>query len=104
MTIQFNTANNIHGSETMNSRLSDVIAEKLNRFSEYITRIEAHLSDLNGDKEGQNDKQCVLEARLQGLQPIAVTNYAGTYDEAVTGAIIKLKSSLDTTIGKLRSH
>ena len=104
MTIQFNTANNIHGSETMNSRLSDVIAEKLNRFSEYITRIEAHLSDLNGDKEGQNDKQCVLEARLQGLQPSAVTNYAGTYDEAVTGAITKLKSSLDTTIGKLRSH
>ena len=104
MTIQFNTSNNIHGSETMNTRLSDVISDKLSRFSEYITRIEAHLSDTNGQKEGQNDKQCVLEARLEGLQPIAVTSNAGTYDDAVTGAINKLKSSLDSTIGKLRSH
>jgi ribosome-associated translation inhibitor RaiA len=104
MTIQFNTSNNIHGSENMNTRLSDLIAEKLSRFSDYITRIEAHLSDTNGHKEGLNDKQCILEARLQGLQPIAVTSNANSYDEAVTGAIIKLKSSLDSTIGKLRNH
>jgi len=104
MNIQFNTSNNINGSETMNTRLSNVIAEKLNRFSDYITRIEAHLSDSNGQKEGQNDKQCVLEARLEGLQPIAVTSNANTYDEAVTAAISKLKSSLDTTLGKLKSH
>jgi len=102
MNIQFNTTNNINGSETMNTRLSEVIAEKLSRFSDYITRIEAHLSD--SQKEGQNDKQCVLEARLEGLQPIAVTSNANTYDEAVTGAISKLKSSLDSTIGKLRTH
>ena len=104
MNIQFNTANSINGSETMNTRLSEIIAEKLSRFSDYITRIEAHLSDSNGQKEGQNDKQCVLEARLEGLQPIAVTSNANTYDEAVTGAISKLKSSLDSTIGKLRTH
>ena len=104
MNIQFNTSNNINGSENMNKRLSDVIAEKLSRFSDYITRIEAHLSDTNGQKEGLNDKQCVLEARLEGLQPIAVTSNAGTYDDAVTGAIGKLKSSLDTTLGKLRKH
>ena len=104
MNIQFNTANSINGSETMNTRLSEIIAEKLSRFSDYITRIEAHLSDSNGQKEGQNDKQCVLEARLEGLQPIAVTSNANTYDEAITGAISKLKSSLDSTIGKLRTH
>lgn len=104
MTIQFNTGNNVNGSETLHERLSAVIAEKLSRFSEQITRIEAHLSDSNGHKEGQNDKQCVLEARLEGLQPIAVTNNANTYDEAVTGAITKLKAALDTAIGKLRNH
>ncbi len=104
MTIQFNTANNINGSETLNERLSAVIADKLSRFSEQITRVEAHLSDTNGHKEGQNDKQCILEARLEGLQPLAVTNRADTYDEAVTGAISKLKSSLDSAIGKLKHH
>ena len=104
MTIQFNTANNINGSETLHERLSSVIAEKLGRFGGQITRIEAHLSDANGNKEGQNDKKCVLEARLENMQPIAVTNSAATYDEAVTGAISKLKSTLDTAIGKLKKH
>jgi ribosome-associated translation inhibitor RaiA len=104
MTVQFNTGNSVNGTEKMSERLSEVIKEKLDRFSEQITRVEAHLSDTNGKKEGQDDKQCMLEARLEGLQPIAVTHNAGTYDDAVTGAISKLKSSLDTTIGKLRSH
>ena len=104
MTIQFNTANNVIGTETLNARLSAVIAEKLNRFSDQITRVEAHLSDNNGQKEGLNDKQCVLEARLEGLQPIAVTNVANNYDDAVTGATTKLKSALDSAIGKLRNN
>lgn len=104
MTIQFNTANNINGSETLNARLSAVIAEKLSRFSDQITRIEAHLTDTNGSKEGSNDKKCVLEARLEGLQPIAVTNLADNYDDAVTGATTKLKAAMDSAIGKLRSH
>jgi hypothetical protein len=104
MTILFNTANNINGSETLNARLSAVIADKLSRFSDQITRIEAHLSDNNGSKEGQNDKQCTLEARLEGLQPIAVTNLANNYDDAVTGATTKLKAAMDTAIGKLRKH
>ncbi len=104
MTIQFNTANNINGSETLNARLSAVIAEKLSRFSDQITRIEAHLTDTNGAKEGSNDKKCVLEARLEGLNPIAVTNLADNYDDAVTGATTKLKAAMDSAIGKLRSH
>lgn len=104
MTIQFNTASTVNGSETMNHRLSAVIADKLNRFKDQITRIEAHLSDINGNKEGQNDKQCTLEARLEGLQPIVATNNADNYDDAVAGAVTKLKSALDTAIGKLKNH
>lgn len=104
MIVQFNTGNNIIGSEQMNERLGDLIKSKLDRFSEQITRIEAHLTDTNGKKEGQDDKQCVLEARLEGIQPIAVSHAASNYDEAVSGAITKLKSSLDSTLGKLRNH
>jgi hypothetical protein len=29
---------------------------ELSRFGDHITRIEAHFSDENGQKEGQNDK------------------------------------------------
>jgi len=104
MIIQFNTANNVNGSEAMNERLSALITGKLSRFDDYLTRIEAHLSDENGGKEGQNDKQCTLEARPQGKQPIVVSNNADTYDEAVMGAVTKLKSALDSVIGKLKTH
>ena len=104
MIIQFNTDNNIAGSERLNEYFTTTLTESLNRFSNQITRLEVHLTDENSNKEGQNDKRCVLEARLEGMQPIAVTNNADTIEQAVKGAVDKLKSSLDTVIGKLRSH
>ncbi len=104
MTIQFNTGHHVNGSTAVTDPLSAVIADDLKRFSEYITRVEVHLTDENSHKEGPNDKRCVLEARLEGMQPIAVTNHAATRDAAVTGALDKLKSSLDSAIGKRRNH
>ena len=104
MIIQFNTDNNIEGSERLNEYFSTTLSESLNRFSNQITRLEVHLTDENSNKEGQNDKRCMLEARLEGIQPIAVTNNADTIEQAVKGAVDKLKSSLDTVIGKLRNH
>ena len=46
----------------------------------------------------------MIEARLEGRQPIAVTANANDYELAVSGAIEKLKASLDTIEGKLRNH
>jgi hypothetical protein len=45
-------------------------------------------------KEGQNDKLCKLEARLEGMKTIVVSNNGNTHDLAVKGAINKLKTSL----------
>lgn len=104
MNIQFNTDNNIKGSEALRTPLMETISKELSRFSNQITRVEVHLNDQNGHKEGQNDKQCTIEARLEGLQPIAVTNNANNHEDAVKGALTKLKTSLDTTIGKLRNY
>jgi hypothetical protein len=33
-------------------------------------------------KEGQNDKLCKLEARLEGMKPIVVSNNGNTHDLA----------------------
>ena len=104
MTIQFNTDNNIKGSEELRKPLIAVISEELSRFSAQITRLEVHLSDEDGPKNGLNDKRCMLEARLEGRQPIAVTNHANNHEQAVSGAIDKLKTSLDTIFGRLRNH
>jgi len=46
----------------------------------------------------------MLEARLEGMQPIAVTAHGDTIQAALKGALGKLKSSLDTTLGHLEKH
>ncbi len=104
MKIQFNTANNVSGSEALSTKFSETIEQALSRFNERITRVEVHFTDENGHKSGTDDKRCMLEARLEGLQPIAVTNNAATLEQALTGAITKLKTSLDTTLGKMRNY
>ena len=104
MNIQFNTDKNIEGSERLAEYFSATITKELSRFDGHITRLEVHLSDENSNKDGQNDKRCKLEARLEGMQPIAVTNDADSIEQAVKGATDKLKASLDTVIGKLRNH
>jgi ribosome-associated translation inhibitor RaiA len=104
MTIQFNTDSNIKGSEKLRAYLTSFISEELSRFSKQITRVEVHLSDVNGPKEGLNDKRCVIEARIEGMKPIAVTNHADTHEEAVEGALVKLKTLIGTIIGRLRNH
>jgi len=104
MKIQFNTGKNIIGNEEFRTSVTYLVTEELSRFSHQITRLEIHLSDENGEKTGQFDKRCMLEARLKGMQPIAVTDYANTQEQAVKGAIDKLKTSLRTILGRLSDH
>ncbi len=104
MKIQFNTGRNIIGSEELRTSLTSIISEELSRFNDHITRLEVHLSDEDSNKNGVNDKRCMIEARLEGMKPIAVTNHADTQEQAVTGAVEKLKSSLNTIQGRLRNH
>jgi ribosome-associated translation inhibitor RaiA len=104
MIVQINTDHNIEGGEGFNKTFSDIINEELSRYSNHLTRVEAHLTDEDGNKDGQNDKRCVLETRIEGRQPIAVTCHANSHYEAVSGAIEKLKSTLETTLGRLKDH
>jgi ribosome-associated translation inhibitor RaiA len=104
MTIQFNTDKNIAGAENFATPLEAQIESKLSRFSDHITRIEVHLSDEDGSKNGLNTKRCLLEARLEHRQPIAVSSQANTIDQAIEGALDKLTASLDTIMGKASNH
>jgi ribosome-associated translation inhibitor RaiA len=104
MTIQFNTDRNLTLHEEFRDKLSSLLAEKLNRFSDHITRLEVHLSDDNGGKNGPDDKKCLLEARVEGRPPIAVSALANNYEQAVDAAIDKIKSSLNTVLDRLKDH
>ena len=104
MKIQFNTDKTINGEERNQDFFTSQIEEQLDRYESYITRIEVHLSDQNGKKGGRNDIQCLMEARLKGRKPIAVSDQADTIEQAVSGAIDKLKISLETILGRIQDH
>jgi hypothetical protein len=104
MQIQVNTDKNIEGNEQLVTQVEATVTKSLGHFSAHITRLEVHLSDENGDKNGQYDKRCMMEARLEGRQPTAVTCEAATVAQAVAGAADKLKSSLQSTLDQLHEH
>ena len=104
MQIQINTDHNIEGREALAAHVKSVVESVLERVSDRITRVEVHLGDENGKKNGQDDKRCMMEARLAGHQPTAVTHHAVTLDLAVNGAADKLLVSIEHTLGRLQGR
>lgn len=104
MQIQINTDRHIEGHEALAAQVSDVVESALSRISDYITRVEVHLSDENSNKKGGNDMRCAMEARLKGRQPITVTHQAATLDQAVDGATDKLTRLIESTLGRLHDQ
>lgn len=104
MNIQLNTDNNLTLKNEYADKLQSILNKEFDRFSEFLTRIEVHFADENSHKKSTGDKKCTLEARLKGRQPVAVSAFGDSYDIAVSGAVHKLKASLDTITGKIKQH
>jgi hypothetical protein len=107
MKVQVNTSNDIDNKDALERWASDYLNEHLGRFDQDITSIEVQMTDENHSAKGGGvDKRCMLEARVNGRAPIAVTNYAPDQNIAFRGAADKLASALDHAFGKLdrREH
>ncbi len=89
------------GSHLMAEHLTTVVGSAMGRFGERVTRVEAHLSDVNGpSKPGGDDIHCTLEARLVGLDNIVAKEHAGNAHQAIEGALRKLKRAVGAEIAK----
>jgi len=105
MHIQVNTGSQTEGSAELTRYIQVLLADKLSRFADRITRAEVHLTDENSaSKSGGNDKRCQIELRMAGMQPISVTDRADSHDQAVNGALGKMQNLIETTLGKLDSR
>ncbi|MFT4820148.1 MAG: hypothetical protein ACI8PP_001648 [Candidatus Pseudothioglobus sp.] len=100
MKIQLNTDDHVDGTKMLAAEVSAILEQALERFGEHVTRVEVHLSNENGGKRSQQDLRCMLEARLEGLQPLVVTEHATTPKQAVHGAALKLLHLLDSKLGR----
>jgi ribosome-associated translation inhibitor RaiA len=100
MKVQVNTSNDIDNKDALERWATDYLNEQLGRFDQDLTSIEVHLTDENHAARGGVDKRCMLEARVTGRAPIAVTHYAPDQNLAFRGATDKLAHALDHAFGK----
>ena len=101
MQIQINSDHHISASPELAGRIRSLVRDTLERYSDRITRVEVHLNDLNSVKGGDNDKRCLMEARLAGIGPIDASHEAPELMLAVDGAMEKLERAIEHKIGRV---
>lgn len=104
MHVEINTDNTINGNAELIADLAAAIRHELVLFETHVTRIEAHLRDVNAGKSGPGDIECTLEVRLKGQQPVIAKDASDTVEKAAKGAATKMKALLNTTVGKLKDR
>ena len=101
MLVEINTDNHVTFSDDLSRQVEAEVAGALDRFGDQITRVIVQLNDTNAHKAGDHDKRCLMEARIAGHQPVAVSHEAATLEGAISAAAEKLERSLDHILGKL---
>jgi len=104
MQIFVHTDSAIHGGAALTSRVEATVEAVLGHFGAQLMSVHVHLRDANSHKQGKTDKECTMEGRLAGLQPIAVSQAAATVGEAIEGAVEKLHSTLQRNLERLGEH
>lgn len=99
--IQINSDNTIAVDARVAAFITDEVNDALKNFAGKLTRVEIHLSDVNGPKFGINDKRCRIEVRPAGHKPLTSSSRAASIGGAVNGALTKLQSSLHTFFGRM---
>ena len=101
MFIQIYADNQVESDAERNLQLEQQVRQRLARFEERITDVEVHVSDVNGSKGGNGDLRCTIEARVNGIDPIAVAEHGTSVDRAVMAAAKTAVRALDHRLGKL---
>ncbi len=104
MIIQVNTDNRVHADAKLREDVEAAVNGALGHVAERVSRVEVHLGDESGNKQSDNDKRCMMEARIQGRAPTAVTHHAASMVEAIDGAADKLRRSVESTLDKADDH
>lgn len=102
--VQVNTDSNIEGREGLVRHVEAEVIKLLGRFGDYVTRVEVHLSDVNGAKSGSADKRCIMEARPAGHQPIAASCDGDSLEASYIGAARKMQRLLTATLERQHDH
>lgn len=75
-------------------------SELLDRFSDRLTRVEIHISDIDRGKTGKVDKRCLVEVRPTRMKPLVASAQTKDVKMSVNQAMRKMVRALNTTLGK----
>lgn len=89
MEIIINSDNNVESTANFKENFRNEAAKSLDRFQNYLTRIEIFFSDESSNKETVNDHKCVFEARMKGRDPERVSANGDTPKLPLTQQQIK---------------
>lgn len=100
MLVQINTDSRVECSEDATAAMEARLRERLARFADRLTRIEVHLRDVDGDRNGPQGIEAKIEVRPAGGEPMVTTDNGADAEAAMAGALRKVVDSLDRAFGK----
>lgn len=100
MQFQFNSDNRTQGDAETAKRVEELVETRLGRIVDRLTRVEVHVGDIDGPRDGPDDKRCAIEIRPQGMNPISATAHAPTIERAVASGADKVLQAFDRQVGK----
>lgn len=104
MEIFINTDNHITNSDEFTDRFTEVVENKLRKFSQYFSRVEVYFSDENEAKGGPEDKRCTIELRIIGKQPVVASHTEATLEAAMRGCLDKAERIARKEISRMNEH
>jgi hypothetical protein len=104
MQFQFNSDNQTPLGADAAQQAQAIVEARLGRISDRLTRVEVHVSDVDGPRNGGDDMRCAIEIRPNGMRPITATDQASSVEGAVSAAADKVLKVFDRQIGKTTSR
>lgn len=105
MQVLINSGNQVDLHEGSIQKWQEEISSALERFGNWITRVEVHLTDENSQtKGGGDDIRCLMEARPASHQPVSIEVRAASPGQAIAEGIDTLKRRLATMQDKARTE
>lgn len=101
MQIEFESVN-LEITSALKQYIEDKLGKVEKRWGDRITRLRVFMNDTNSTKGGI-DKQCTMEARLAGIDPVVAETTASEAYEAVDLNVDKLIRALEHAT-KSRRH
>jgi hypothetical protein len=101
--IQVHSENSAAVGVTLSAFVEANVNGVLARFADQIGRVEVHLSELNAERSGNQDKRSLMEAQATGRNPGVVTGEAAAVDMAVLDATQKVDCLRSSRFGRLEA-